>query len=88
MTKKPIYKYHLTEKRKEDIVNQFDNIFSTRIAMSEDQEARMDILRDQFPAMAFCLHRNCTPGRDLSLAITKLEESAMHAKMSILNGEV
>lgn len=52
-----------------------------------DQPDRYVLIRDEAKKLAKILTFNCPPSRELSLALTKLEESAMWANASIARNE-
>ena len=53
----------------------------------EDQPERYDIIRKEGRALAYLLNRNCPESRELSLALTKLEECVMWANAAIARNE-
>lgn len=56
-------------------------------APKADQPRRYTMIRDTAAALAGLLTCNCPPSRELSLALTKLEESVMWANASIARNE-
>lgn len=52
-----------------------------------DQAARYESIRRQFRDLANSLICECPPSRELSLALTKLEEACMWANASIARNE-
>lgn len=52
-----------------------------------DQPARYEAIRAQAREFAVTLAGECPPSRELSLALTKLEECVMHANSAIARGE-
>ena len=52
-----------------------------------DQPARYEALREQYFQMSILICKMCPPTRERSLALTKLEESVMHANSSIARNE-
>lgn len=50
---------------------------------TEAKRAFYESLRDRFRALAHFLIENVPPGRELSTALTKLEESVMHANAGV-----
>lgn len=51
------------------------------------QPERYVMIRDAAKALATLLAASCPPGRELSLALTHLEETVMWANASIARGE-
>lgn len=68
------------------MVKQVDNSF-TYHAPKEDQPERYVHLRDRAKALAMDILTMVPPGREQSLAITKLEEAIMWANKGIACGE-
>ena len=52
-----------------------------------DQPKRYEEIRDTFLAVALGLKQNCPESKELSLAITKLEEACMRANAAIARNE-
>jgi len=67
---------------KEQVKNAF-----TYHAPKEDQRPRYESIRDQVHEVAKYLLANTPPGREQSLALTKLEEAVMWANAAIARGE-
>lgn len=56
----------------------------TNIKPNDDQIQRIEKLRESFKKAGESLFENCNQSREMSLAITKLEESLMWATKSIV----
>lgn len=56
-------------------------------APSDDQQSRLDMLRGAFIDLEAKLQLWVPPGRELSLAKTKLEELAMWANKGVTRGD-
>lgn len=65
-------KYPIDDKRRDAITNSF-----TYHSSKDDQPERYVDLRDDARNLAFKILGNVSPGREQSLAITKLEECIM-----------
>jgi hypothetical protein len=81
-TMKSNNKYAQDEKTK----NRIDNTFRYH-APEGDQAERYVRIREHCKALALTLTTNCPPSRELSLALTHLEESCMWANASISRNE-
>lgn len=66
--------------------NNIDNNFVYH-APKPGQAERYTYLRTQIKNLAYYLANNCPPSRELSLALTKLEECMMWANASIARNE-
>ncbi len=55
--------------------------------VNQEQQARIDKVRYMFSAMYDLIEQQCKPGRETSLAITKLEEAQMWAIKGISREE-
>ncbi len=75
-------KYEIPEKMFKQITNSF-----TYHAPKDDQPERYIHLRDKAKELAADICAMCPPGREQSLAITKLEEAIMWANKGIACGE-
>lgn len=47
--------------------------------LTQEQKDKMDLIRSSFSNMYDVLDINCNPSRELSIALTKLEEAQMWA---------
>lgn len=56
-------------------------------APKPDQLPRYENIRERAKALAEFLCRNCPPSRELSLALTSIEEAVMWANASIARNE-
>lgn len=74
--------YPLREDVQMDIQKRF-----TYHAPKNDQSERYDFLRKEVGALAMTIAQCCPPGRELALAITKLEESVFWANAAIARNE-
>lgn len=52
-----------------------------------DQAARYELIRDTAKKLACVMAENCPQSRELSSALTRLEEAVMHANASIARNE-
>ena len=75
-------KYELTDEKIKDLTNRF-----TYHAPKNDQAPRYEEIRSTFFAVAMGLCQNCPESRELSLALTKLEEACMWANAAIARKE-
>lgn len=55
--------------------------------VSEEQNNRIEALRQEFSNMYNFIENNCKPGRETSLALTKLEEAQFWAIKGITREE-
>ena len=55
--------------------------------VSEEQNARIQEIRNLFSNVYDCIEQTCQPGRETSLAITKLEEAQFWAIKGITREE-
>lgn len=53
----------------------------------QDQPERYQCIREQVRETARCLAEHCPPSRELSLALTKLEEASFWANAAIARNE-
>lgn len=70
--------------------NKGENIVNDKAKYTEvnqEQQSRIDNLRYMFSAMYDLLEKHCKPGRETSLAITKLEEAQFWAIKGISREE-
>lgn len=65
-----------------ELIKQIKNNF-TYHAPTPDQVETYTILRDAFKELAFLLVDECPQSRELSLALTKLEEAVMWANAAV-----
>lgn len=56
-------------------------------APKDDQPERYKSIRDKFGELALMLNENCPPSRELSLALTNLEQASFWANASIARNE-
>ena len=56
-------------------------------APKDGQQDRYVMLRDQAKALAFAMECNCPQSRELSVALTKLEEAVFWANAAIARNE-
>jgi hypothetical protein len=75
-------KYELKAEERERFENDF-----TYHSLKTDQERRYREIRDRAGVMAAFLFETCPRSRELSLAITKLEEAVFWANASIARNE-
>lgn len=61
---------------------EIDNRFNHHI-LSEEQLETITALRGIFLSLAHKINDYCPPSREVSLALTKLEEAMMHANSAI-----
>lgn len=66
----------------DDLVNRF-----TYHPPINDQPDRYKMIRDEFLELALILASNCPQSRELSLALTSLEQASMWANASISRNE-
>lgn len=71
---------------KEEKINEMNKKFAYH-PPKEDQPNRYAKIRSTFFALAMGLCQNCPESRELSLAMTKLEEACMWANASIARNE-
>lgn len=71
---------------KPQTVEQIEKAFTYHPPKS-DQPTRYEAIRQVGREMANCLAGLCPPSRELSLALTKLEEAVMWANASIARNE-
>jgi hypothetical protein len=74
--------YTPSEKDQKNIDNNF-----VYHAPKEGQPARYTLLRDEVKKLAELFTANCPPSRELSLALTKLEEAVMWCNAGIARNE-
>ena len=55
-------------------------------APTGDQQTKYEALRAKGKELAYLIEESCPPGREKSLAITKLEEAIMWANASVARG--
>lgn len=67
---------------KKDLVKRF-----TYHAPKEDQPQKYQIIRENVLELAFGFCESCPPSRELSLALTKLEEAVFWANAAIARNE-
>ena len=70
----------------ESIVRRIENNFSYH-APKEDQSERYEKIRSEAKKFALLLCESCPPSRELSLALTNLEECVMEANASVSRNE-
>lgn len=75
-------KYNESEQQRKIRENNF-----TYHAPKEDQIQRYTTIREDANRLSLYLNQNCPPSRELSLALTKLEESVMWANAAIARNE-
>lgn len=75
-------KYTETDQQKRTRTNNF-----TYHRPVEDQPGRYEYIRDNAGSLAEALNRLCPPSRELSLAMTKLEEVVFWANAAIARNE-
>lgn len=75
-------KYPMTEAMREELNRRF-----RYHSPKDDQPTRYQHLRDQALNLAELIVLSTPPGREQSLALTKLEEAVMHANSAIARGE-
>lgn len=75
-------KYPMTEKLQAELERRF-----TYHAPTPDQVPRYDEIRSLAKAIAWHLMEMCPESRELSLALTKLDEVVMHANAAIARNE-
>lgn len=75
-------KYELSEEQMFEATKRF-----TYHAPKKDQVPRYNEIRETFFSVALGLQQNCPPSRELSLALTKLEEACMWANAAIARNE-
>ena len=75
-------KYEITEAEAMELEKRF-----TYHAPKEDQRGRYVVIRDEAARLARFLMGSCPRSRELSLALTNLEQSVMWANASIARNE-
>lgn len=81
-TEEKVLRYPMTKEMNDRIEKTF-----TYHAPRKDQVERYESIRANAESMACLLVVSCPPSRELSLALTKLEECVMHANASIARNE-
>lgn len=75
-------KYQATEQQTQQIQRAFKYH-----SPKEDQPERYEFIRSNARQLAECMVGNCPPSRELSSALTRLEEAVMHANAAIARNE-
>lgn len=75
--------YELTEDQKQRLQKDY-----TYKAPNETQIVRYEVIRAKAEEFASILMRACPKSRELSIALTKLEETVMHANAAIARNEI
>lgn len=71
---------------REALHERIENDFMYHPPRDEEMVMAYTDLRERFKALAHVLIDTVPPGRELSLALTKLEEAVMHANSGIARG--
>jgi hypothetical protein len=82
-----IHLYHPTGALLERIETNFTYHPPKRTEDEHDQPSRYETIRNKGKELAILLTHNCPEGRELSLALTHLEEAVMWANAAIARGE-